>query len=654
MPNLPYNLRIGVTGHRNLQNVQAVRRAVETTVAQFEGLIKETNEHPGKHVRTIVASCDELLASCAARVLSAFRVLIPITPAATPSQRQTPVQWTIISPLAKGADRIVAEVVLAREHARLEVISPLPLDEYRKDFVDENDRAEFEQLLTLDPQPVILNAEYGETSKADLSTARKEAYFSVGRRVVDSCELLIAVWDGMPSSGRGGTGDVVHYALDVGRTVVWINAREPNASPRLLSKKAGSDVTLGPLPGMWHRPLPSRAKGLSLGFHRLAAYQRDNAYNEKLAAKKADSHAVRLAQIAEAAGLPYAAVEPVIDQLVPQYARADQMATLYQGLYVFAAKALFRLSAIAVTIVVFQLLFFPHALWLILFEIAAMLSAVLLLRISRREAWHEKWLNDRHLAEWLRSKMFTVIAGGPPCHRPNTVTLPFYQGPDNWHMDAFGPVLAEVQQRVPQGLPLNALKQFVIDDWINQQAEWHASNAQKKKESAHSRHRIAMALFYLTLLMALLHFLGVGHGEGHDSAAEVPHHAAASSSGAITEHAKSSNGHQHAAGDRFTSNFALRAWLWNSTGLWITLLAIVLPVWGAAVHAVNNLLEYERIAERSANMAQALALFASRAAEAKSPEALRNVVGEVEQLMATENHEWLVSLSFRSLNSPGF
>jgi hypothetical protein len=44
-----------------------------------------------------------------------------------------------------------------------------------------------------------------------------------GRAVVDRSSVLIAVWDGQPSRGLGGTADVVTYARQRGVpiTVIW-------------------------------------------------------------------------------------------------------------------------------------------------------------------------------------------------------------------------------------------------------------------------------------------------------------------------------------------------------------------------------------------------------------------------------------------------
>jgi hypothetical protein len=57
---------------------------------------------------------------------------------------------------------------------------------------------------------------------------RLDAYRRVGHYVVDHCDLLIAIWDGQPARGRGGTADIVQYALDRHRRVlrVWQDSFE--------------------------------------------------------------------------------------------------------------------------------------------------------------------------------------------------------------------------------------------------------------------------------------------------------------------------------------------------------------------------------------------------------------------------------------------
>jgi hypothetical protein len=78
-------------------------------------------------------------------------------------------------------------------------------------------------------------------------------------------------------------------------------------------------------------------------------------------------------------------------------------------------------------------------------------------------------------------------------------------------------------------------------------------------------------------------------------------------------------------------------------------LAIVLPAWGAAAHAIATLLEFERIATRSRRMSVALAVIARQAESATGPNSLRAAVREAAQVIGIENHEWWILLSFREL-----
>ena len=49
------------------------------------------------------------------------------------------------------------------------------------------------------------------------------AYVAANERMLASVEILVAVWDGIPAQGRGGTADVVEQARSEGVPieVVW-------------------------------------------------------------------------------------------------------------------------------------------------------------------------------------------------------------------------------------------------------------------------------------------------------------------------------------------------------------------------------------------------------------------------------------------------
>jgi hypothetical protein len=60
-------------------------------------------------------------------------------------------------------------------------------------------------------------------TRLDYAEPTEEAFLAAGKSVVDNCQVLIAVWDGKPARGLGGTADIVRYARDTGKAVsiVW-------------------------------------------------------------------------------------------------------------------------------------------------------------------------------------------------------------------------------------------------------------------------------------------------------------------------------------------------------------------------------------------------------------------------------------------------
>lgn len=115
-----------------------------------------------------------------------------------------------ISALAAGADQLFASLIL-EQGGQLRII--IPCQGYETIFADNDDLERFHLLLSRAKSVETLN--YPEPSQ--------NAYLDAGYRVVDSCDFLIAVWDGEPARGKGGTGDIVDYARNRGTTVkvVW-------------------------------------------------------------------------------------------------------------------------------------------------------------------------------------------------------------------------------------------------------------------------------------------------------------------------------------------------------------------------------------------------------------------------------------------------
>lgn len=115
-----------------------------------------------------------------------------------------------VSSLAAGSDQIFASAVI--EHGgRLHAI--IPCHGYKSTFSDKSDLDRFLRLR--DCAFTVETLEYPEPSE--------DAFLIAGYRVVDNSDLLIAVWDGMPAKGKGGTAEIVQYARSSGTNVkvIW-------------------------------------------------------------------------------------------------------------------------------------------------------------------------------------------------------------------------------------------------------------------------------------------------------------------------------------------------------------------------------------------------------------------------------------------------
>jgi hypothetical protein len=127
--------------------------------------------------------------------------------------------FIIVSSLAEGSDRIVSEAGLAAGF-RLEAVLPFNRSEYMRDFETEASRREFEQLLARASDVFELDGASGE---------RPRAYEAAGLFMLANIDLLIAIWDGQPAAGIGGTEEIVNRAIADGSMVVWIEPIHPHA-----------------------------------------------------------------------------------------------------------------------------------------------------------------------------------------------------------------------------------------------------------------------------------------------------------------------------------------------------------------------------------------------------------------------------------------
>jgi len=191
-------IRIGVTGHRILMEVDKVAEGIEEALAMIQSAYGEQ----------------------------------PLA---------------VLSSLAEGADRLVVEAVLKKPDSSLVAIIPFNMEDYITDFgeIGSPSRTEFDLLLNKASEVVELPG----------AATREEGYAQGGDYAVDNCDVLIAVWDGQEAQGRGGTGEMVAKARSQGKPVLIVragNRRPGTQEPTTLGEEQGRVIAEG-LPRSVHR-----------------------------------------------------------------------------------------------------------------------------------------------------------------------------------------------------------------------------------------------------------------------------------------------------------------------------------------------------------------------------------------------------------------
>jgi len=125
--------------------------------------------------------------------------------------------FEIISPLADGADMLVAEEAMEILDAKLTVVLPFELHEYKNTVIE---KKRFNNLL-LKSQNINVLLEEGSLN----DVIKEQQYYLCGKLIVDQCNVLIALYDGLPELGLGGTAQIVDYAYSKQKYIIRIDIK---------------------------------------------------------------------------------------------------------------------------------------------------------------------------------------------------------------------------------------------------------------------------------------------------------------------------------------------------------------------------------------------------------------------------------------------
>ena len=167
-----------------------------------------------------------------------------ITAALEALRHEVPGEWIGLSSIATGSDQLFVQQLLNLRMS-WHAILPLPQAEFQKDF-SPSEWVDVEQWLG--------RAEHLRT--INVNGSREDAYLDCGLETVDGADVLIALWDGEPAHGKGGTADVVEYARSIGKPVLILDAdtlllRRENWNK--LEPRDGSLAKLNELPDVLDR-----------------------------------------------------------------------------------------------------------------------------------------------------------------------------------------------------------------------------------------------------------------------------------------------------------------------------------------------------------------------------------------------------------------
>jgi hypothetical protein len=435
-------------------------------------------------------------------------------------------ELVVVSALAEGADRIVAEAGLAAGYA-LEAVLPFARAEYLRDFETADSRATFEAMLDC------------ASAVFELDGARehaKRAYEAAGLVTLANCDLLLAIWDQNEAAGVGGTAVIVDRAVNEGIPVVLIDPAEPERAsllwagdtkltpaslrPEDLPRRDAVAVMPELIDFLVAPPPPGKARADLAAFlaererrwnfgpwYALLAYVFGGRkphrtdfqmppYLANTRAQWADYFATvrRNDRLAAAINEVLLAAFAAADNLSVHYAR------VYRSAYVFNYFAAATVAALAVCGLILHEREWPRLVRAAEFVELVIIGAVILTWwIGHSRQWHRRWIEYRRLAESLRHMRLTALTGSVgPIARPGWSPGGESDWVD-WYARAIRRLLPLPRQKVDRA-HIETIRRATCDVELRDQIAYHEPNAALMKKLDRRLHALGQVLFVCTAL----------------------------------------------------------------------------------------------------------------------------------------------------------
>ena len=439
-----------------------------------------------------------------------------------------PARLIVHSSLADGTDQIAAAIALGLGF-ELHAILPFERERFRANITDVSARERMDELLQK------------ATSVLELPGGPDDAlepYEMAGLATVSHSDLLIAVWDGLPSRGAGGTADVVGFAAELARPVIhvspdgaaaktirwgafdpaFVTASNDPAMIRPYSTEQVASVLellLAPPDDSRERQFirkfqsePRRRWRFRIEYPLLLAvagvsrvkrrhFRTDNSVAETF---EEWSRYREACYGAEAVSVP-------LDLLRSWYEWSDSLAGHFAQSFRSGHVFNFVLGAVAVLLGVSNLVL-PR--WSIFLE-SALFVVVLAILVNtvagNRQQWHRRWLDYRQLAERLRPMRTLKLLGVAAPDPPGTAADPVARRWVEWYAARVWRSIGAPVGRI-DAKRLEMLTTTIVDNEIMPQVAYHRSAARQVLRLDRRLGIISFSAFVLALCSSIVLLTG--------------------------------------------------------------------------------------------------------------------------------------------------
>lgn len=361
----------------------------------------------------------------------------------TVKERNPNAEFVALSPLAEGADILFARVAVS-VGLPLKAILPFEEAEYLKGFTSDSVREEFHELYKLvGERDRILVGHHNAKQTGEL-------FLDMGKRLVESSDFLVAIWNGKTGKGVGGTTDVVTYAIEKKKEILVINPEDE---------------------------LPN------INYLHHENYKRNGAQEI----------------------LDTANTNRLLNFIEEKQKYYDNNAVFYNRKYKKIWTTGFVIGLVEVLAFAIYISFHVAHYLLATIEFLCIVAIIMLVVMGRAKKMHSSYVHYRIVGERLRIKKFFAELGMKIFHvSVSPIYFSLKEKPEYHILDN---TIRLINLSAWSNMPFDEKKKRLNDELIQDQYHYHERKMEKFEKKNHLYQKVRHGLFLLVVAAVTLHFL---------------------------------------------------------------------------------------------------------------------------------------------------